>query len=166
MANDPNTSNVAQAVQEVTERAQLLIREEIALAKAELQEKVSKLVKGIAVGAVAGIFMLLALLYLLDALSWGLWDIFGSGTNYWLGVLIVAILLFVLGGIAGFLAARWIKKGSPPKPQMAIEEAQLIRQTITAPHPATPATTWTPRPTLPRLSLRRSQRRHARACSW
>ncbi len=130
MAGDPNTSNVAQAVQEVTERAQLLIREEIALAKAELQEKVSKLVKGIAVGAVAGIFALLGLLYLLDALSWGLWDIFGSGTNYWLGFLIVAILLFVLGGIAGFLAARWIKKGSPPKPQMAIEEAQLIRQTI------------------------------------
>jgi tetrahydromethanopterin S-methyltransferase subunit F len=132
MANDPNTSNVAQAVQEVTERAQLLIREEIALAKAELQEKISKLVKGIAVGAVAGIFMLLALLYFLDTLAWGFWSLVdGEDAGWiWLGFLFVGLLLLVLGAIAGFLAARWIKKGSPPKPQMAIEEAQLIRQTI------------------------------------
>ena len=132
MATEPDTSNVAKAVQDVTERAQLLIREEIALAKAELQQKVSKLVKGIAVGAVAGVFALLGLLYLLDAAAWGLWRVIGGedSINFWIGFLIVALILFVLGGIAGFLAARWIKKGSPPKPQMAIEEAQLIRQTI------------------------------------
>jgi uncharacterized membrane protein YqjE len=130
LATEPDTTNVAKAVQDVTERAQLLIREEIALAKAELQQKVSKLIKGIVVGAVAGVFALLGLLYLLDALSWGLWDLIGSDTNYWLGFLIVAVVLFVLGGLAGFIAARSIKKGSPPKPEMAIHEAQLIRQTI------------------------------------
>lgn len=130
MATEPDTSNVAKAVQDVTERAQLLIREEIALAKAELQEKVSKLVKGIVVGAVAGVFALLGLIYLLHAASWGLWDITGWGDHYWVGFLIVALVLFVLGGLAGFIAARAIKKGSPPTPQMAIEEAQLIRQTI------------------------------------
>ena len=36
-------------------------------------------------------------------------------------------MLFLLGGLAGFLAARFFKKGSPPTPQMAIEEAQLIK---------------------------------------
>ena len=129
MATDPNTSNVAQAVQEVTERAQLLVREEIALAKAELQQKISKLVKGIAVGAVAGVFMLLALLYLLDTAAWGFWALFkGDDASWiWLGFLIVAILLLVLGAIAGFLAARWIKKGSPPTPDYAIEEAQKTK---------------------------------------
>lgn len=132
MAAEPQNSNLAQAIQEVTERAQLLVREEVALAKAELTEKVSKLVKGAVVGIVAGIFALLGLLYLLDAFAWLAWKVVqgGGGDDFWLGFLIVAVLLFLLGAIAGFLAARFVKKGSPPTPKMAIEEAQLIRQTI------------------------------------
>lgn len=134
MAAEPQNSSLAEAIQEVTEKAQLLVREEIALAKAELTEKVSKLVKGIAVGVVAGIFALLGLLYLLDALSWAAWGIVqgGGGDDFWIGFLIVAVLLFLLGGIGGFLALRFVKKGSPPTPKMAIEEAQLIRQTISS----------------------------------
>ena len=38
--------------------------------------------------------------------------------------------LFIVAGLAGFVAARLLKKGSPPTPKMAIEEAQLIKQTI------------------------------------
>jgi uncharacterized membrane protein YqjE len=126
------TSNLGDAVQDVTEKVQLLVREEIALAKAELTEKVSKLVKGIAIGVAAGVFALLGLLQLLDAASWGVWRLIegGGGINYWLGFLIVAVVLFLVGGIAGFLASRLIKRGTPPTPKMAIEEAQLIRQTI------------------------------------
>ena len=59
--------------------------------------------------------------------------------NQWLGFLIVAVLLLLLGALAGFLAQRFIKKGSPPKPEMALEEAQLIKETYSAPAP--PATT-------------------------
>ena len=134
MAADPQHSNLAQAIQEVTEKAQLLVREEIALAKAELTEKMTKLIKGAVVGIAAGIFLVLGLLYLLDALSWGIWRVIegGGGINYWLGFLIVAVLLFVLGGVAGFLATRFVKSGTPPTPKMAIEEAQLIRQTISS----------------------------------
>jgi len=132
LAAEPQNSNLAQAITDVTEKAQLLVREEIALAKAELTDKVTKLVKGAVVGVVAGIFALLGLLYLLDALSWLAWGIVqgGGGDDFWIGFLIVAVLLFLLGGIAGFLAARFLKKGSPPTPKIAIEEAQLIRQTI------------------------------------
>ena len=39
------------------------------------------------------------------------------------------MLILILGAIAGFLAMRLIKKGSPPKPELAIEEAQLIKGT-------------------------------------
>ena len=34
--------------------------------------------------------------------------------------------------IAGLLAMRFVKKGSPPTPQLAIEEAQLIKGTLSA----------------------------------
>ena len=129
---DPQTSELAQSIQQITETAQLLVREEIELAKAEMTEKVSKLVKGAVIGIVAGVFAVFALVYLLHALSWGLWDAIGSGTNYWIGFLITGVLILVLGAIAAFIAMRMIKKGSPPKPELAIEEAQLIKATLTA----------------------------------
>ena len=133
---DQQTSELAKAITDVTEKAQLLVREEIALAKAEVTEKVSGLVKGAAVGAAAGVFILAGLIYFLHFLALLIADVLGS--NPWLGYLILAGLLFLFGGIAGFMATRFFKQGSPPTPQMAIEEAQLIKATLTAPHPATP----------------------------
>ncbi|RKQ93633.1 putative superfamily III holin-X [Solirubrobacter pauli] len=136
MAPDHQTSELAKAITEVTEKAQLLVREEIALAKAEMTEKVSGLVKGIAVGAAAGIFVLAGLIYFLHFLALLIADVLGA--NPWLGYLILAGLLFLFGGLAGFLAARAFKKSTPPTPQMAIEEAQLIKATLQNPQPATP----------------------------
>src|SRR4051794_5602894 len=133
---DHQTSELAQAITDVTEKAQLLVREEIALAKAEMTEKVTGLVKGAAVGAAAGVFVLAGLIYFLHFLALLIADVLG--TNPWVGYLIVAVVLFVLAGVAGFLAARFFKKSTPPTPQMAIEEAQMIRATLTASHPATP----------------------------
>ena len=127
---------MAKAVQEVSERASLLVREEIALAKAEVTEKMTGLAKGAAVGAAAGIFILAGLIYFLHFIALLLADLLGD--TWWLGYLIVAGSLFLLGGVAGFLASRFFKKGSPPVPTMAIEEAQLIKATLQNPHPATP----------------------------
>ena len=129
---DQGNSELARAIQDVTERAQLLVREEIALAKAEMQEKVSKLIKGIVFGVIAGVFAIFALVYLLHALSWGLWELIGSNTNFWLGFLIVGALLVILGAVGGVIAMRLVKRATPPTPQMAIEEAQLIKGTLTA----------------------------------
>jgi hypothetical protein len=138
---DQETSELGEAIQEVSEKASLLVREEIALAKAELTQKLMGLAKGAAVGAAAGVFVLAGLIYFLHFLALLIWQLLDSGgTSYWLGYLIVAGALFLLGGLAGFLAARFFRKGSPPTPQMAIEEAQLIKATLTAPHPATPTT--------------------------
>jgi uncharacterized membrane protein YqjE len=136
---DNTTTELGRAVQEVTEKAQLLVREEIALAKAEMTEKVTRLVRGAVVGLVAGVFAVAGLIYLLHALAWLIWNLLSDSLgSVWLGFLIVAVALFLLGAIAALIAYRSIKKGTPPKPEMAIEEAQLIRQTLTAPNPATP----------------------------
>jgi uncharacterized membrane protein YqjE len=129
---DQQSSELARAIQDVTERAELLVREEIALAKAEMTDKVMKLVKGAIFGIVAGVFAVFALIYLLHALSWGLWDLIGNESNFWLGFLITGVLILILGAIAGLIAMRLIKKGTPPKPELALEEAQLIRGTLTA----------------------------------
>jgi uncharacterized membrane protein YqjE len=136
MPDNHDTSELGQAIQDVTERASLLIREEIELAKTEVMEKVTKLIKGAVVGIVAGVFALFALIYLLNALAWGIWDAIGNSHNFWIGFLIVAFVLLLLGGLAAFLALRFVKRGSPPVPQMAIEEGKLIKETVTSTHPA------------------------------
>jgi uncharacterized membrane protein YqjE len=138
LATEPTPSELGQAIQDVTERASTLVREEIELAKAEMTEKISKLVKGAAVGAVAGVFVLAGLIYFLHALSWLIWQLIGGETNYWLGFIIVAVVLFLLAAVAGLVARRAIQSGTPPKPELAIEEAQLIKATLTSPPPPRP----------------------------
>src|SRR3954468_20751465 len=136
---DSKPSELGQAIQEVSERATLLVREEIELAKAEVTEKGTKLIKGAVVGIVAGIFAVAALIYLLHSLAWGIFAVVSDDPNFvWVGFLVVGGLLLVLGGLAGFLAARFLKSGTPPTPKMAIEEAQLIRETVQTSRPAKP----------------------------
>ena len=115
----------------MSERASLLVREEIELAKAEINARVSKLVRGAIVGIVAGVFFVTGLFFLLNSAAWAAYLIVG-GSAYWSGFLIVAVLLFVLGALAGALAYRAVRKGSPPAPTMAIDEAKKIRDTVTA----------------------------------
>ena len=125
-------SDLARAIQDVTTHAQAIVREEIELAKAEVTEKATKLAKGAAVGAAAGVFVLAGLIYFLHAIAWLLYRLIDNGDNVWIGYGIVAVFLFLIAAIAGFLAYRFVKGGSPPTPQMAIQEAQLVRDTISS----------------------------------
>jgi Putative Actinobacterial Holin-X, holin superfamily III len=124
---------IATAITEVSERATLLVREEIELAKAEVTEKVGKLARGAVVAAAAGIFLLTALFFVLIGCAFLLYYYLpGNAYTYFWGFFAMAAILIVLGLIAGFIAARAVKKGSPPVPSMAIEEARKIRETVSA----------------------------------
>ena len=137
--------SIAQAISEVSERASLLVREEIELAKAELSEKTTKLVKGAVVGVAAGVFLVMALIFVLVGCAWLIYYYLPVGDfAYFWGFFAMAVILVLLGLIAGFIAARVVKRGTPPVPTMAIEEARRIRDTVSsAPEPlgAAPAPT-------------------------
>jgi uncharacterized membrane protein YqjE len=128
-SSDGSAQTIAAAVTEISDRATLLIREEIELAKAEVSEKINKLIKGAVVAIVAGVFAGLGLVFFLHGLSWLFAEYVFSRATW--GFMVVAGILFVLGAIAGFLAARWLRSGAPPTPEMAIDEAQRIRATLT-----------------------------------
>ncbi len=132
MATDSPTHDLAQTVQDISERAALLVREEIELAKAEVTEKITKLLRGIVIGLAAGFFVLIGLLFLLHGMAWLAWYVLPTGNNlsYFWGYFVVAGLLFGLGGLAGFLAAKFFKQSTPPVPTMAIKEAGLIKRTL------------------------------------
>jgi uncharacterized membrane protein YqjE len=129
------TSAIAQSIQEVSERAQALVREEIELAKAEVQAKASKLAMGAGVAAAAGLFVAVALLFILIGFAYLItFVLFPNDQLFW-GFFIVAAVLLVVAAIAGFVAYRAFKAGTPPQPTMAIEEAKLIRETVTSDRP-------------------------------
>jgi uncharacterized membrane protein YqjE len=125
--------NIAAAIAEVSERATLLVREEIELAKAEVSEKATKLIKGAVVGIAAGVFFLMALFFVLVGFAWLLYYFIPGGdfTYFW-GFFAMAGILVVLGVFAGLIAARAVKRSSPPVPSMAIEEARKIREAVSA----------------------------------
>jgi Putative Actinobacterial Holin-X, holin superfamily III len=134
------TQNIATAIAEVSERATLLVREEIELAKAEVSEKATKLVKGAIVGAAAGVFFFTALVFALVGCAWLLYYYLpiGNKFTYFWGFFAMSVILVLLGALAGLIAARAVKRGAPPVPNMAIEEARKIRESVSA--GAVPAT--------------------------
>jgi hypothetical protein len=68
-----------------------------------------------------------ALIYFFEGLAWFFNDLLDVGTKLWIGFGLVFILLCGITGLAAALGIRWIKKGSPPTPDLAIEEAKLVR---------------------------------------
>lgn len=121
--------SVTELVFDVSERVSSLVREEIALAKAEVFEKLSSILRGGAVGIAAGVFAFLGLILLMHAFAWLLDDLFFEN-SIWIGFAIEALLFFVVAAIAGWAAYRALLKGAPPVPTMAIEEGKRIRQTL------------------------------------
>jgi putative superfamily III holin-X len=118
-------------VSEVSDRVSNLIREEIELAKAEVGRKATTLMKGtiaVVAGAVFGVF---AIFIGLEALAWGLNAVLVPGAgSIWEGFAIVFGVLAVLAILAFAIASRLLKRGAPPTPTMAIDEAKRIRETV------------------------------------
>jgi uncharacterized membrane protein YqjE len=125
----PEDKTVGELVFEVSERVSSLVREEVELAKAEISEKVSQLARGSAVAVAAGVFALLGFAMLMHAIAWLLDDLFFED-HIWIGFAIEAFVWFVIAAIAGLIAYRAFQKGAPPTPDMAIEEAKRVRQTL------------------------------------
>jgi uncharacterized membrane protein YqjE len=121
--------NLGEIVSEVSEKASLLVRQEIDLAKAEVTEKVGKLTRGAAVGAAAGVFLIFGITMFFHTLAWFFFDLFNFNA-IWYGFAMVTAILFVLAILAGLIAMRLFKKGAPPTPDLAIEEAKRTREQL------------------------------------
>ena len=124
--------SLGEIVAQVSEKASQLVREEIELAKAEVKDKISKLTKGAVVAGAAGVFVVFGITTFFHGLAWFLNDVFNWEDNNWAGFAIVTGALFLLAILAAILALRLFKKGSPPTPQLAIEEARRTRAELEA----------------------------------
>ena len=129
---DTGDKSLGDIVAEVSEKASLLVRQEIELAKAEVSDKVSKLAKGAAIAGAAGVFLIFAVTMFFHGLAWFLNDVFGWNEDAYIGFGVVTLALVLLAILAAFIAFRLFKKGAPPTPDMAIEEAKRTRADLEA----------------------------------
>jgi uncharacterized membrane protein YqjE len=129
---DSGEKSLGEIVAEVSEKASQLVREEIELAKAEVTDKLSKLGRGAAIAAAAGVFLVFGITMFFHGLAWFLDDVFNWEDNIWAGFAVVTVLLFLLAILAALIAVRLFKKGAPPMPELAIEEAKRTRAELEA----------------------------------
>ena len=118
--------NLATVVTEVSERVTTLVREEIELAKAEMSEKATSMARGAAAVAAGAVFGVFAVIFLLLLIAWSINNATGS---LWVGFAVVFALL--CGATIGtFMFARAKLRVGAPTPQMAIDEAKKIAETV------------------------------------
>lgn len=93
--------SVGALLKELGREGSMLVREEVALAKAEMREKVAAYERNAAAIAIGGGLLLAALLLGAEALTRGLTVIleaaFGLDIAVWLAPLVLAVLLFAIG---------------------------------------------------------------------
>jgi uncharacterized membrane protein YqjE len=129
---DSGEKSLGEIVADVSDKASQLVREEIELAKAEVTDKLSKLGRGAAIAVAAGVFLVFGVTMFFHSLAWFLDDVFNWEDNIWAGFAVVTALLFVLAILAALIARRLFKKGAPPTPDLAIEEAKRTRAELEA----------------------------------
>jgi hypothetical protein len=128
--------SVTELVFDVSEHASSLVREEIELAKAEIGEKLGKILRGSVVGIAAGTFAFLALILIMEGVAWLLAEEVFDG-NAWPGFFVEAAIFLLIAAGAGLFAYRSVQAGAPPVPEQAIEEAKQIKSTLEG-EPETP----------------------------
>ena len=121
----PN-GGLGSAVKQVAEHASSLARLEVQLAMAEVQKKVKALGVGIGLGAGALLFLLFTLGFALAGIAAAL----ALAVPTWAAIFIVSALTLVIAGLLGFGAMIFFKKGAPPVPEQAIEEAKRTAEVI------------------------------------
>ena len=117
---------VGPAAKQVAEHASSLARLELELAILEVKRKVAALGIGIGLGAGGLLFTLFALGFGFATIAAALATVFST----WLALLITTAALLALAGLLGLLALSSIKKGTPPVPKQAIEEAKLTTEAL------------------------------------
>lgn len=109
------------AAKEVAERATTIAKLELELAATELKAKAAALGVGVALLVGAAAFGLFAFGFLLATVAAAL----ATFLSTWLALLLVAAFLLLSAGLLAVIGLGRIKRGSPPVPKQAIQEAKL-----------------------------------------
>ena len=109
-SSDPSDLTTAQLVSRMTEQTSTLVRSEMQLAKAEIQQTVKDVGRG------AGLFGASGVLALYGGGALVATAILGLATflDAWLAALIVTVVLFAIAGVAALAGKKQVEQVAPP----------------------------------------------------
>jgi len=108
--------SIADVLKSTLKDAQDLVRSEMALARAELRGDVKRAGGGIAALAGAAVAAVLALVFLLTTIAWGLYA--GFGWPLWVGFAIVTVLMAIAAAVLGMVGRSRLAADRPMRMTM------------------------------------------------
>jgi uncharacterized membrane protein YqjE len=112
--------SVGELVQQLSNQTATLVRQELRLAQAELQEKGKRVGIGAGMFGGAGLVALYGVGALIAAAIIGI----GTLLEPWIAAAIVGVVLLAVAGILTLTGRKQVERGTPPLPQQALESAK------------------------------------------
>jgi len=117
---EPREASAGELVRQATEQISRLVRDELALARAELTEKGKRAGVGTGLLGGGGLVALYGVAALLTAVVLGLAEVMPA----WLAALIVAIVLFAVAGVLAVLGRTKVRQATPPVPEESVRSVK------------------------------------------
>jgi uncharacterized membrane protein YqjE len=115
--SQPSTGDL---VSQLGEQVSTLVREELALARAEMTEKGKRAGKGAGLLGVGGVLAL----YGLGALFVTIGAALALVMPVWLAALIVTVVVFAAAGVAALVGKKQVQQAVPPAPMAAVDSSK------------------------------------------
>lgn len=119
-------SSVAALVERLSAQVSELVRDEIALATAEIKQRGSRVGTGIGISGAGGLLAMYGLAALFAAAVVGLATVLAA----WLAALIVGVVLLALAGVLAVTGIGRMRTGIPPVPERAVQSTKQDIETV------------------------------------
>jgi tetrahydromethanopterin S-methyltransferase subunit C len=123
---DPRDASTGELISSLSEQIGTLVRDEVRLAQAEVTQKAKRLGVGAGLFGGAGLVALLGLNALITAAILGLANVLPG----WLAAIIIAVVLFAVGGVLALIGRKDVQKATPPLPTETIASVQQDVETV------------------------------------
>jgi hypothetical protein len=126
----PAAKSTADLVRDVTELVPRLVREEFALAKAELSDKGKHAGVGAGLFGGSGLLAFFGVAVLVTAAVLGL----AEAVPAWASALIVAAILLLIAGVLALVGRSQVRRAVPPVPELALDstkqDVQAVKESV------------------------------------
>ncbi len=127
-ASGTATASTADLIRRATDQVSTLVRDEIALARAEMTEKLRHAGKGAGLFGTAGVVSLYGVFGLLA----GVVLLLATVMPAWGAALVVGGFLLLVAGVMALMGRGQVRKATPPVPQAAVQGVRTDIETVPA----------------------------------
>jgi hypothetical protein len=119
--------STADLVKQAADDISTLVRDELALAKAEMAEKAGRAGRGVGLFGGAGLISLYGILGVLT----GIVLLLGKVMTYWGAALLVGVVLLIVAGVLALVGRSEVRQATPPVPEEAARGVRADIDTVT-----------------------------------